>query len=122
LPALKEAVGQSGKKGQIAFISFGWKTILETQKVFPDNECYYLKMFSAGLARRMRLAAKNGLAGVNLNHKIINRKVMQRANELGLEVLAWTVDEPSEAKRLTDLGVTKITTNRPKWLKDQLEE
>lgn len=120
LPALKKAVGQSGKKGQIVFISFGWKTILETQKVFPENKCYYLKMFSAGLARRMRLAAKNGLTGVNLNHKIINSKVMQRANELGLEVLAWTVDEPAEAKRLNGLGVTKITTNRPKWLKEQL--
>lgn len=122
LPALKKAVGQSGKKEQIVFISFGWDTILETQKAFPDNKCYYLKMFSAGLARRMRLAAKNGLAGVNLNHKIINRKVVRRANELGLEVLAWTVDEPSEAQRLTTLGVTKLTTNRPKWLKEQLEK
>lgn len=120
LPALEKAVRESGKKEQIVFISFGWKTILETQKVFPENKCYYLKMFSAGLARRMRLAAKNGLAGVNLNHKIINRKVVQRANDLGLEVLAWTVDEPSEAKRLAELGVTKITTNRPKWLKGQL--
>jgi len=122
LPALEKAIEKSGKKDQIVFISFGWKTILETQKVFPENKCYYLKMFSAGLSRRMKLAAKNGLTGVNLNHKIINQRIVREANELGLEVMAWTVDEPSEARRLIGLGVTKLTTNRPKWLKEQMEK
>lgn len=35
------------------------------------------------------------------------------ASKLGLEVSAWTVDEPDEIKRLTDLGVTAILTDRP---------
>jgi glycerophosphoryl diester phosphodiesterase len=37
-----------------------------------------------------------------------------------LEILAWTVDNPEEVKRLQMLGVTHFTTNRPQWLKQQL--
>jgi len=39
---------------------------------------------------------------------------------LNLELLTWTVDDPAEAKRLIDLGVRAITTNRPGWLREQL--
>jgi glycerophosphoryl diester phosphodiesterase len=42
------------------------------------------------------------------------------AKENKMEVLAWTVDDPAEAKRISQLGVTKITTNRPAWLKEEL--
>jgi glycerophosphoryl diester phosphodiesterase len=37
-----------------------------------------------------------------------------------MEVLSWTIDDPAEAKRLVDLGVTKLTTNRPAWLKEEI--
>jgi glycerophosphoryl diester phosphodiesterase len=38
-----------------------------------------------------------------------------------LEVYVYTVNEPAEAKRLQALGVKGITTDRPQWLKKQLE-
>jgi glycerophosphoryl diester phosphodiesterase len=121
LPALQKAIKESGKINQLVFISFGWETILETQKVFGNNQCYYLKMLPFGLNRKMKLAAQNGLAGVNLYHGIVNKRVIKKAKKLDIEVLAWTVDDAKTAKKLNKLGVQKITTNRPKWLKDQLE-
>ena len=69
----------------------------------------------------MEQAAERGLEGVNLNHKIIDEDVMQMATENNLEVLTWTVDDPAEAERLAKLGVTGITTNRPGWMREQLE-
>jgi glycerophosphoryl diester phosphodiesterase len=42
------------------------------------------------------------------------------AKENNLEVLVYTVDNAEDAKRLTDIGVTVITTNRPKWLKEEM--
>jgi len=47
---------------------------------------------------------------------------MAQAKELNLEVLSWTIDDPEEAQRLTDIGVSGITTNRPKWLKEQMNQ
>jgi len=120
LPALKRCVEKSKKSSQIIFICFGWKTILETQKEFPDNKCYWLSSSKTGLGEKIKQAAENGLAGVNLKYSIIDKKVVESAKENNLEVLAWTVDDPEKAKQLTKMGVTGITTNRPKWLKDEM--
>jgi len=120
LPHLKRVVDNSGKKDQIVFIAFGWDTILNTKKVFPENKCYWLSSVKVGLKNKMEQAAEKGLEGVNLNHKIIDEKVMQMAVENNLEVLTWTVNDPEEAKRLDQLGVAGITTDRPGWLKEQM--
>jgi glycerophosphoryl diester phosphodiesterase len=121
LPHLKRVVKSSGKSEQIVFISFGWDTILDAKKEFPENNCYWLSAVKLGLKKKMRQAADKGLEGVNLKHTIIDEKVMQHANSLNLEVLTWTVDDPEEARRLMDLGVKGITTNRPKWLAERAE-
>ena len=108
------------KEQQIVFIGFDWKTIVETKKAFPQNKCYWLSSSKSGLQKKIKEAAQNGLDGVNLHYSIIDEEIVQLAKENNLEVLSWTVDEPAEAKRLIDLGVTKLTTNRPAWLKAEL--
>jgi glycerophosphoryl diester phosphodiesterase len=120
LSHLKRAIEKSGKMDQMIFICFGWDTILETKKEFPNNKCYWLSSSKQGLKKKMKQAAAAGLDGVNLNYKIINEEVMQMAKELNLEVLTWTVNDPEIAKRMTELGVTGITTDRPKWLKEEM--
>ncbi|MEN8115721.1 MAG: glycerophosphodiester phosphodiesterase family protein [Bacteroidota bacterium] len=120
LPALTRCIERSEKQDQIVFISFGWETILETQKEFPDNKCYWLSALKPGLKKKMQQASEKGLAGINLKYSIIDADIVTLATKNNLEVLTWTVDDPAEAKRLTDLGVTGITTNRPKWLKEEI--
>ncbi|MGD9930561.1 MAG: glycerophosphodiester phosphodiesterase [Mangrovibacterium sp.] len=120
LPALKKAVDESGKANQVVFISFGWKTIRDTKKAFPQNDCYWLSGSSHGLERKMKQAAAVGLDGVNLQHHLLDEKVVNDATRLGLGLLTWTVDDPQEARRLIALGVKGITTNRPAWLKQQM--
>jgi len=39
----------------------------------------------------------------------------------GLELFTWTVNSPEEAKRLSKLGINGITTDRPAWLRGELE-
>jgi glycerophosphoryl diester phosphodiesterase len=122
LPYLQRCIEKAGKKDQIIFISFGWETIIDTKNLFPENKCYWLSSVKQGLKNKIKKANAIGLDGVNLHYKIINEKVVKLANDHGLDVLAWTVDDPSEAKRLTDIGVKIITTNRPAWLKEQIAE
>ncbi|MGQ7870571.1 glycerophosphodiester phosphodiesterase [Sunxiuqinia sp. sy24] len=121
LPALKKTVEASGKIDQAVFIAFGWETILATKAEFPSNACYWLSSKKEGLPERMEEAANLGLDGVNLHYKIVDQDVVVLADQLDLEVLCWTVDDPDEAKRLVDLGIMAITTNRPAWLKEQME-
>ena len=120
LPHLKREIEKSGKLDQMIFICFGWETILDTKREFPDNPCYWLSSSKQGLKRKMEEAAEAGLDGVNLNYKIIDEEVVQLAKVLNLEVLTWTVNDPEVAKKMTDLGVTAITTDRPKWLKEKI--
>lgn len=120
LPHLERVVENSGKADQIVFIAFDWNTIVATKKVFPDNKCYWLSSSKSAVKRKIPEVKSEGLEGVNLNFGIIDEEIVTLAKEHNLEVLAWTVDDPTEAKRLNNLGVTKITTNRPQWLKEEL--
>jgi glycerophosphoryl diester phosphodiesterase len=122
LPAIQRCIERAGKLEQIVFISFGWETILDTKNQFPENKCYWLSALKPGLKKKIKQAAGEGLDGINLRHSIIDEKIVALARKNRLEVLTWTVDDPEEAKRLTDLGVTGITTNRPKWLKEEMEK
>jgi len=47
---------------------------------------------------------------------------MRRWKKAGLQVQAWTVDDPAEARRLRDLGVDYCITNRPRQLRDALKD
>ncbi len=120
LPELKKCVDKSGKASQIVFICFDWDVIVQAQKEFPDNKCYWLSSSKSGLNKKIKLAAENGLAGVDLKYSIITKEVVDLAKANHLEVLTWTVDNPEEAKKLEKMGVTGITTNRPKWLKEEM--
>lgn len=46
-------------------------------------------------------------------HGDIQSETAALAAELNLSISAWTVDEPDEMQRLTDLGVAAILTDRP---------
>ncbi len=120
IPSLQRIMEKTPKRSQIVFICFDWKTIVELKNTFPDNKCYWLSSSKTGLAKKVKEAADAGLEGVNLQSKIIDEETMVVAKEHKMEVLAWTVDDPAEARRITQLGVTKITTNRPAWLKEEL--
>lgn len=120
IPQLQRILEKSDKSRQIVFISFDMDVILATKEEFPNNKCYWLSESKSGLEKKMEQVAAAGLEGVNLKSSMIDEEIMALAKNLKLEVLAWTVDDPTEAKRLASLGVQKITTNRPKWLKDEL--
>jgi glycerophosphoryl diester phosphodiesterase len=121
LPALKAVVNQSGKKKQMIFIAFGWETIVATKKLFPKNDCYWLSSSIADVQARLNEKDIRKLDGINLGYKIIDEKIALQTKSKKLDLLAWTVDDPQEAKRLDALGVKAITTNKPDLIREILE-
>lgn len=54
--------------------------------------------------------------------RIVDARFVREAHRAGIEVHAWTIDEPSEMRRLLDLGVDAIMTDRPSLLVEVLRE
>ncbi|MCK3683515.1 glycerophosphodiester phosphodiesterase [Maribellus sp. YY47] len=121
MPVLEKAIKKSGKAKQVKFIAFNWESIVAAQKAFPKNDCYWLTSVEKDLDAKISECAAVGLKGVDVNSKLVTSENMAKAKELGLDVWCWTVDSPEEAKRVADLGVSSITTNRPGWLREQLK-
>ncbi|MBC8004270.1 MAG: glycerophosphodiester phosphodiesterase [Verrucomicrobia bacterium] len=119
-PALKKVVQKSRKKKQLIFIAFNWETIVKAKEMFPKNACYWLSSSPTEVQAKMDEVIKSGIDGINLSSKIIDQQTVSRANELGYDVWSWTIDDPQEAKRLVDLGVKAITTNRPDLMRSNL--
>ncbi len=45
--------------------------------------------------------------------RVFDRRLMAAAGRRGVPVFVWTVNQPAEMRRLIDLGVTGIVTDRP---------
>jgi glycerophosphoryl diester phosphodiesterase len=58
-------------------------------------------------------AAASGDVAVNPWDHLIDEALMRRCAELGLQVNAWTVDDPDRIRALAALGVHSIITNEP---------
>ena len=53
---------------------------------------------------------------------VVNPSFVDAAHRAGIEVHVWTIDEEPEMRRLLDLGVDGIMTDRPDRLRSVLDE
>ncbi|MCZ7590340.1 MAG: glycerophosphodiester phosphodiesterase [Gaiella sp.] len=61
-----------------------------------------------------RLAARAGATALMLQHALVTPRAVARARALGAPVLAWTVDDPAELRRVVQAGVAGVITNDPR--------
>ena len=130
VPELVCALERAGKPGrEVCIISFDWDLLRELKKQIPQYEAFWIRGYDAniGIEEAYREFIKRcrdaDLDGIDLSHAWpLDARWMKEFREAGLKVLAWTVDDPVVARRLTELGVDGITTNRPGWLRDQLDQ
>jgi glycerophosphoryl diester phosphodiesterase len=120
LPELKNVVRNCGKQPQLIFICFDLQIILNAKQIFPEIPCYWLCGNKEELVKNIKTISDSGLQGVDLNFSIIDEKVISLAKSLNLDIIAYTVNDPTIAKKLIDYGVKGITTDRPDWLKNQI--
>ncbi len=118
LPYMQEIISEYWKSGKITFIAFDFETILETKKLYPEIPCYYLSAFGHDIKKKFKEIIASDLDGVNLRHQIISEKLVKNYTDEGKEVWCWTVNDPSDAKQLINIGVVGITTDRPVWLQE----
>jgi glycerophosphoryl diester phosphodiesterase len=62
--------------------------------------------------------AVEGLTALHPRRDIADRRLMKRAQERGLSVHVWTVNDPTEAERLLAEGARALITDRPELLEE----
>ncbi len=131
LPALVKAVRSSGKKPeQMCVISFHADTVAEAKKQLPELKAYFLSGFkrdekagtvSPTVDALIAKAKEQNADGLDLAYSgPIDRAFVERVKAEGLAMFVWTVDDPAVARRLIEAGVDGVTTNKARWLADQL--
>jgi glycerophosphoryl diester phosphodiesterase len=64
-------------------------------------------------AKAVRRARDLGATDLGMNHRLIDADVMAAARADGIRVSAWTVNDEADIRRMIDLGVDVVMSDRP---------
>jgi glycerophosphoryl diester phosphodiesterase len=132
-PMAKAIAASSLSPEQIVVISFHADAVAESKKLLPQIKAYWLTDFKKQEDGSLKPTVDEVIATLKrsgadaLDAKAMpdyfNAAFIQKLRDAGYdEFHVWTVDDPAVARFYKDLGVASITTNRPGWLRDELEK
>ena len=132
IPEFVRIVKASGLKSQqMCVISFKEATLRDSKKALPEVPHYFLKGYKADaktgelprLEPLLALCRDAKFEGLNLHFDWpVTPEFTARVKAQNLKLLIWTVDDAAVARRLIAAGVDAITTNRPAWLREQIQK
>jgi glycerophosphoryl diester phosphodiesterase len=125
-------VQRSGRRPrQIVPIGFSLETLRLIKQRRPELEVCWVVAFRRHLttgrwtptaAKLVEQVQAAGVDGLDVGaHGPVDAKFAATVKAAGLKLYVWTVDSPAKARNLIAAGVDGITTNRPGWLREQLE-
>jgi len=134
-----QAVREAGLASRSSILSFDWRTLQTVQREAPEIATVYLSArqrwldniagdpspWTAGLrlAEHGSVPAMVRAAGGRVWSSYLgdlDRAQVQQAHDLGIQVLAWTVNEPADIARALDLGVDGIVSDRPDLVRTEM--
>lgn len=109
-------------------ISFNADVIAAVKKARPELPAYWIVGLKPkkgqqpptveSLIKKARAIHADGL---DLSaHPALDSAYAKAIRDAGLKLYVWTVNDLPTAKRMVELGVDGITTDRPGWLREQL--
>jgi glycerophosphoryl diester phosphodiesterase len=141
-----EAVRAAAIPQRVTVQSFDWRTLVEVKRLAPDIETACLTIqtqnddtvrqsadggaspWHAGFALRDHggslpaTVKAAGCATWSMFWRNLTPTDFAEARALGLKILPWTVNDPSEMRRLIDLGVDGIITDYPDRLRSVMAD
>ena len=129
-------VRQQGLTRHVRILSFDWRVLARIQKMAPDLPTVYLSLAGRTLdnIKPGQPGPSPWLAGIDIDdfsgsipravyaaggrfwapyYKHLTYDRLKEAHTLGLRVFVWTPDAGHDMKRLIEMGVDGIITNRP---------
>jgi glycerophosphoryl diester phosphodiesterase len=133
VPKLKQALAQSGlTDDQVVVISFRDAVIAEVERMMPELKTLWLVAYSKNdetgqwsptideIIPKLQKCKADGL-GTEANAEVVTAESVRQLRAGGFEFHTWTVDKPEIARHFVALGVDAIITNRPGFMRKQLE-
>lgn len=118
--ALVGEIHRAGAVESVAVLSFLPEVIARVRALEPA----LLTALSLNLSARgaVERAESVGARMLTPRRTLVTRRLVERAHELGLPVVPWTVNEPGEMRRMLALGVDGLITDYPARLVALLNE
>ena len=127
IPATVEVVRASGTDpAQIVFISFSEELIRKVKLAMPQCRALWLDSLERdyGIVSPEELVARLEALGVDgidgFCSSGISAELVDAVHRAGKFFAVWTVDNPYQARKLIELGVDAVTSNRAAQLRDFL--
>ncbi len=124
VPGLAAAVKRHNALHRVCIGSFSDLRLIKLRKEFGAELCTSLGPAQiAALRMASRPAGRGSAAQVPTSHRgipVVTQKFVESAHRFGIAVHVWTIDEPAEMRRLLEMGVDGIMTDRPSVLKQVL--
>lgn len=142
--ALVEEIRKAGMHNRVQILSFDWRTLQVVQKIAPEMPTVYItaqqrwtdniaadkpegSAWTAGFQYKdhgsvPKMIKAAGGRFWSVYHGDIDAAKVKEAQALGLQVLVWTVNDAPTMKRLLDMGVDGLITDRPDIAQTVLRE
>ena len=104
----------------ITMISFNAEVIKEIKLRLPEVTCNLLTAFDPSYNEKdlPQLLKKIDADGVGVqNHAKLTKDFIDKIKNINKDVHVWTVNEGEKAKKYSLLGLSSITTNKPRYIK-----
>ncbi|MFH0953114.1 MAG: glycerophosphodiester phosphodiesterase [Verrucomicrobiota bacterium] len=131
LPELCRTVEASPvKRNQLMFLCFHRDVLAETLMVLPGAlTIWNLTLYRKGLAgawappaeKLISRAQEAGIRGLGIRRcDGITAAFVEKVHAAGMRLFIWTVDDVPAARRMRELGVDYLATNKPGFVRAQL--
>ena len=106
-------VRDSTMSDRTTFISIDWSILERIRAVDAAVRIGFIVVTADLFDQALSLALADRVAVLDLSHEIAldDPSMVRRAKDEGVDVVTWTVNEPDEAIRLRQAGVTGFTTD-----------
>jgi glycerophosphoryl diester phosphodiesterase len=139
-----DAVRDAGMESRTTIQSFDWRTLSVVRRIAPEIATVALTDQQTGddtvqVGQRgpspwlggldvddfggsvPKVVYASGARVWSPHYRDVDARLVAEAHALGLVVVPWTVNEPAEMRRVLDLGVDGMISDRPDRLRSELE-
>jgi glycerophosphoryl diester phosphodiesterase len=120
------ALDRHAMAGAAVVMAFEPKTWLRLRELRPSLRVGALfsargvERTGATLAAAMDAAVGAGVAFIGLEHTMVTAAAVEQARHAGIALGAWTVNEAPDLRRVIDLGVAIVISDRPDLAREML--